>query len=215
MKPSFLSIKSIFSKYQNIGNMSSETVKVDIWAASWLRPAKTQISLGIRPVWSESSLWAQWEAEDSSFLHVDSEDSDQTWRMLIFTRRTCHFVDFVVRRLIQRSFSLGVHKNTLCYSLELHSFPQKYTSRSTTKPTKWCAPSEDSAWASTQSDQRLRCPHEDILDIATHWAHSEDSDQTGRRPRLIWVFAGRTSHFVGFVMHWLICHQLLSRRLLL
>ena len=26
--------------------------------------------------------------------------------------------------------------------------------------------------------------------LATHWAHSEDSDQTGRMPRLIWVFAG-------------------------
>ena len=28
--------------------------------------------------------------------------------------------------------------------------------------------------------------------LATHRAHSEDSDQTGRMPRLIWVFAGRT-----------------------
>ena len=28
--------------------------------------------------------------------------------------------------------------------------------------------------------------------LATHGAHSEDSDQTGRMPRLIWVFAGRT-----------------------
>ena len=28
--------------------------------------------------------------------------------------------------------------------------------------------------------------------LATHWAHCEDSDQTGRMPRLIWVFAGRT-----------------------
>ena len=27
-----------------------------------MRPAKTQISLGIRPVWSESSLYAQWVA---------------------------------------------------------------------------------------------------------------------------------------------------------
>ena len=27
--------------------------------------------------------------------------------------------------------------------------------------------------------------------LATHWAHSEDSIQTGRIPRLIWVFAGR------------------------
>ena len=29
--------------------------------------------------------------------------------------------------------------------------------------------------------------------LATHRAHSEDSDQTGRMPRLIWVFAGRTA----------------------
>ena len=28
--------------------------------------------------------------------------------------------------------------------------------------------------------------------LATHWAHSEDSDQTGRMPRLIWVSTGRT-----------------------
>ena len=28
--------------------------------------------------------------------------------------------------------------------------------------------------------------------LATQWAHSEDSGQTGRMPRLIWVFAGRT-----------------------
>ena len=35
--------------------------------------------------------------------------------------------------------------------------------------------------------------------IATHWAQSEDSGQTGRMPRLIWVFVGRTCHFVGFV----------------
>ena len=46
-----------------------------------VRPAKTQISLGIRPSWSEYSLCAQWVAKDPSFLHADSEDSDQTWRM--------------------------------------------------------------------------------------------------------------------------------------
>ena len=46
-----------------------------------VRPAKTQISLGIRPVWSESSLCAQSVAKDLSFLHADSEDSDQTGRM--------------------------------------------------------------------------------------------------------------------------------------
>ena len=69
-----------------------------------VRPAKTQISLGICPVWSESSLCAEWVATDSSFLHADSEDSDQTGRMprliWVFAGRTCHFVGFVMRRLI-------------------------------------------------------------------------------------------------------------------
>ena len=64
-----------------------------------------------------------------------------------------------------------------------------------------CAPSED-------SDQP-RHPPSLIRDfavrrtfgsLATHWAHSEDSDQTIQLGRLIWVFAGGTGHFVGFVM---------------
>ena len=46
-----------------------------------VRPAKTQISLGICPVWSESSLCTHWVAMDPRFLHADSEDSDQTgWK---------------------------------------------------------------------------------------------------------------------------------------
>ena len=36
--------------------------------------------------------------------------------------------------------------------------------------------------------------------LATHWAHSEDSDQTGRMPRLIWVFAGFT--VILLVLSW-------------
>ena len=46
-----------------------------------VHPAKTQASMGIRPVWSESSLCAQWVAKDQRFLHVDSEDSYQTGQM--------------------------------------------------------------------------------------------------------------------------------------
>ena len=71
-----------------------------------VHPAKTQISLGIRPVWSESSLSAQWVAKDPSFLHADNEDSDQTGRMprliWVFAGRTYHFVGFVMRRLMFR-----------------------------------------------------------------------------------------------------------------
>ena len=77
-----------------------------------VRPAKTQTSLGIIPVWSESSLCAQWVAKDPSFLHADSEDPDQT--------------DIPV----------------------------------------WSG-SSLSAWRKLGS-------------LATHWAHSKDSDQTGR-----------------------------------
>ena len=47
----------------------------------WLRPAKNQISLCIRPVWSQSSMCDQRVAKDLSFLHADSNVSDQTGRM--------------------------------------------------------------------------------------------------------------------------------------
>ena len=42
-------------------------------------------------------------------------------------------------------------------------------------------------------------------------ADSEDSDQTGRMPRLICVFSGRNGHFVGFVMRRLMYTLRLSR----
>ena len=62
--------------------------------------AKARVSLGIRPVWSESSLCAQWVAKDPRFHHADSEDSDQTGRtsrlIWVFAGRTCHFVGFVM-----------------------------------------------------------------------------------------------------------------------
>ena len=65
-----------------------------------------------------------------------------------------------------------------------------------------CVPSED-------SDQPRHLPvwsesslsaWRNLRSLATHWMHSLDSDQTGRMLRLIWVFAGWTCHFVGFVM---------------
>ena len=80
-----------------------------------VRPAKTtQISLDLRPVCSESSLCAQWVAKGPSFLYADSEDSDQTGRMLrliwIFAGRTCHFVGFVMRWLKCKYISSNVKK---------------------------------------------------------------------------------------------------------
>ena len=39
--------------------------------------------------------------------------------------------------------------------------------------------------------------------LNSHWAHSEDSGQTGRIPRLIWVFAWRTYHYFFFFFFFL------------
>ena len=50
-----------------------------------VHPAKTQISLSICPVWSASLLCAQWVAKYPRFLHVDSEDSDQTGQILVLS----------------------------------------------------------------------------------------------------------------------------------
>ena len=59
-------------------------------------------------------------------------------------------------------------------------------------------------WAATWQNQQNDCVPSPVwsesslyawrklVSLATHQAHSEDSDQTGRMPRLIWVFAGRT-----------------------
>ena len=67
-----------------------------------------------------------------------------------------------------------------------------------------CAPSKDrSACASAQSDQRLRCPHEEALGPWLSTERTAKTDQSGWMLRLIWAFAGRTGHFVDFVMLWL------------
>ena len=56
-------------------NLSRLMTKPTKWS---VRPAKTQINLGIRPVWSESSLSA-WRSTGSLATHwAHSEDSDQT-----------------------------------------------------------------------------------------------------------------------------------------
>ena len=67
-----------------------------------VRPAKTQISLGMRPVWSESSLCAQWVVKDSRVFHAHSEDwsdwADAQADLNIRWAHT-HFVGFVMSRL--------------------------------------------------------------------------------------------------------------------
>ena len=68
----------------------------------FVRPVKTQISLGIRPVWSESSLSA-WRKLVSLSIHwAHSKDSDQADPSLLWAHS--HFVGFIIRLLISLYF---------------------------------------------------------------------------------------------------------------
>ena len=82
---------------------------------------------------------------------------------------------------------------------------RRFMSHLMTKPTKWLRAQRRlrSAWTSAQSDQSSLCAQWVAKNPSFLRADSKDFDQTGRMPRLIWVFIGRTCHFVGFVMRWL------------
>ena len=102
-----------------------------------VRPAKTQISLGIQPVWPESSLSAQWVVKDPRFLHADSEDSDQTGRMprliWVFTVRTATLLVVMLQLILgwlQKRFGCRnffftiLLKNCNMFSAHFSFFPE-------------------------------------------------------------------------------------------
>ena len=75
----FLRINSVWRtqkfSYQQLSRLVTKQTKWHV------RPAKTQISLGVRPSWSKSSLSA-WRKRVSLATHwAHSEDSDQTGRL--------------------------------------------------------------------------------------------------------------------------------------
>ena len=77
-----------------------------------LRPAKIQIRLRIRAVWSKSSLGAFRETKDAKFLHADNKNSDQRAQMRrliwVFVGRMCQKMRFSSLRLIViSSFSVN------------------------------------------------------------------------------------------------------------
>ena len=60
-------------------------------------PAKTQISLGICPVWSESSL-SEWRNIGPLTTYWAQSENWMLRLIWVFAGRTCHFVCFVVRQ---------------------------------------------------------------------------------------------------------------------
>ena len=79
---------------------------------------------------------AQWVAKDSSFLHADSEDSDQTGQtprlIWVFGGRTCHFVGFVMSKLISSKVRLSQKQLTLeestnyCVGIDFHLLTKSF-----------------------------------------------------------------------------------------
>ena len=103
------------------------------------------------------------------------------------------------KRTTKTTETHGNHYPKQCYFREelirMHPwYPDM--SHSMTKPTKWhvrTAKTQISLGIRPVWSESLLSAWRNLGSLATHKAHSEDSDQTGRMPRLIWVFAGRTS----------------------
>ena len=102
-----------------------------------MHPAKTQISLGIRPVWSESSLCAQWVAKDPSFAHSDSEDSEMSFLFAVPTeapglvagsyieqpcpQNYCKVVQLFWQVSLLVLYRTGIKKNLLVIRVEINA----------------------------------------------------------------------------------------------
>ena len=93
-----------------------------------LRPAKIQINLRIRAVWSESSLVAFWIVKDAKFLHADNENSNHTARMRrliwVIVGHTCQKIRFLPARLL--CFFVFYKNDQLPSNKTMISFPSNY-----------------------------------------------------------------------------------------
>ena len=142
-----------------------------------VRPLKTQISLGICPVWSESWHCAPWVAKDPSFFHADSKDwsvwADAQVDLSLPWAHT-HFVGFV---MLWFNYWSGVWQNQQddeCTKQRLKS-----------------------ARASTQSDHSSLCSQWVAKDPMLLHADSEDwSDWVDAQANLCLWWAHRS--FCGF-----------------
>ena len=112
---------------------NSNLIKLSVWqeprhdktSKMSVCPAKTQISLDIRPVWSETSLSAWRKLWSLATLWSHIEDCDRTGRMhrlIWFFAGRSHFVGFVMSRL--KSLN-GLKYTNLCLSRKYYTFPTK------------------------------------------------------------------------------------------
>ena len=148
-------------------------------------PGKTQISLGIHPVWSESLLSAWTIIGSLATYKAHSKDSDQTWRMprliWVFAGGTSHFVDVDMQRLLHfRNINNGVYRCGFARSQEAYdeAVQQLFEHLDKVKKVLQLLVSEI-LW---QNQQNNCMP-------------SKDSDQPGQP---IWVFTEHTVILFGY-----------------
>ena len=97
-----ITIRKSVGKLQTFEHLSRLMTQPTKWH---VRPAKTQISLGIRPVWSESSLCAQWEAKEQSGCPGWSESSLGAHAILLVFVMSGSFLDHVKSHAIYMVYS--------------------------------------------------------------------------------------------------------------
>ena len=125
----------------------------------------------VRPVWSESSLYPQWgSVRVAERLALPTSDHEVTGS----NPAEGEILPEPKRRFLAQSLSCSPFHRLEMTEILLKG--HKTLTHPSIKP-QWVA-----------------------KDPSFLHADREDSHQTGRMPRLIWVFAGRTCHFVGFVV---------------
>ena len=130
----------------------------------------------------QKGLCWRWDERSNDLL--EGQNLYVLWK---FERKRTHYINkqFFTVVSIRSSYDLLLVWDCMCISYEP---PHDKISNVVVRPAKtqislgirpvW-SESSLSAWRKLGS-------------LATDWAHSEDSDLTGRIPRLTWVFAGRT-----------------------
>ena len=198
-------LQSIYQWYKTFEPRHDKTNKTSV------PPVKTQISLGIHPVCSESSLCAQWVAKDPSFLQAAAKTLIRLGGCPGWSESSLGVHSFCWVLSCRGSFCCLSSRQTFRYQAMLFCEELNIAanalnmSRFMTKPTKLhVCPAKTqislgihlvwlefslSAWRKLGS-------------LATHWASSEDWSDWGDAQAdlsLRWAH----SHFVGFVMRWL------------
>ena len=145
-------------------------------------------------LWVQDSRTCQLNSLVNTYTAVSCEC--RTAELASWTALSVSFpaIHVVIQRLISCSISVLSVAANCSKSASFPDYKLIYMSRDMTKPTMWlCAQRRQiSLGISPVWSESSLSTWRKLGSLATHWAHSEDSDQTGRMPRLIWVFTGRT-----------------------